>query len=351
MALEKWRNWINLRHVTVLTDHKSLERWYYEELDPPSGPLGRRLRWHQTFSKFNIEVEYVKGKDNEIPDHLSRWAYPASQAYRDISKHGSEKDKEDLKKILEQERREAENGPSYESDGKSAQNVEGEFSPQEEQHLVAPIVSGSGGGDATPQTFSFRDPKLGPKGKHVRPGRKPFRKSPPSREVGPSGGTPEAGEEMKMEMESSLADDENEVSSESSHSGPEEIFPEGEIGGDAPLGTCRKRDWSHWYGNCKRWKDDWEKMHTTEGDFEWPQGIQINNGRMFLDRKLCVPSPVQKEFIRIEHELNGHVGFLRFWKIIGDRFEWYNKGEARKFAEKCQKNVTLVKHVDGPGTS
>ena len=80
VALEKWRNWINLRHVTVLTDHKSLERWYYEELDPPSGPLGRRLRWHQTFSKFNIEVEYVKGKDNEIPDHLSRWAYPASQA-------------------------------------------------------------------------------------------------------------------------------------------------------------------------------------------------------------------------------------------------------------------------------
>ena len=35
VALEKWRNWIGTRHVTVMTDHKSLERWYFEELDPP----------------------------------------------------------------------------------------------------------------------------------------------------------------------------------------------------------------------------------------------------------------------------------------------------------------------------
>ena len=66
------------------------------------------MRWHQTFSKFDIEVMYIEGKNNEIADHLSRWAYPASQAYRDISKHGSEKDKADVKKIIEEERLEAE---------------------------------------------------------------------------------------------------------------------------------------------------------------------------------------------------------------------------------------------------
>ena len=95
-----------MQSVLVLTDHKSLESWTKEVLDTPSGPLGRRSRWHQIFSKFDLSVGYIPGKQNLIQDILSRWAYPASQAYRDISKHGTQEDKEEMLQMLEDERRE-----------------------------------------------------------------------------------------------------------------------------------------------------------------------------------------------------------------------------------------------------
>ena len=106
LALQKWESWIGMQPVLVLTDHKSLESWTKEVLDTPSGPLGRRSRWHQIFSKFDLSVGYIPGKQNFIPDILSWWAYPDSQAYRDISKHGTQEDKEEMLQMLEDERRE-----------------------------------------------------------------------------------------------------------------------------------------------------------------------------------------------------------------------------------------------------
>ena len=38
-----------------------------------------------------------------IADMLSTWAYPASKAWRDISKHGSEEDLKAMKEIIEEE--------------------------------------------------------------------------------------------------------------------------------------------------------------------------------------------------------------------------------------------------------
>ena len=98
LALQKWESWIGLQPVLVLTDHQSLEAWAKEVLDTPSGPVGRRARWHQIFSKFDLTVGYIPGKENLIADVLSRWAYPASQALRDVSKHGSAQDKEEMEK-------------------------------------------------------------------------------------------------------------------------------------------------------------------------------------------------------------------------------------------------------------
>ncbi len=106
LALQKWETWIGMQPVTVLTDHKALEAWHREILDAPSGPVGRRLRWHQILSKFDLTVEYVSGKTNVVADALSRWAYPASQAMRDISKHGNDQDDEDMKRIIQEEREE-----------------------------------------------------------------------------------------------------------------------------------------------------------------------------------------------------------------------------------------------------
>ena len=114
-ALQKWESWIGLQPIIVLTDHQALEHWSKEVLDPPSGPVGRRARQHQFLSRFDITVGYIPGKDNHVADVLSRWAFPASQAYKDISRHGSEKDKEEVLDILRKEKEEEMQCPDYAS--------------------------------------------------------------------------------------------------------------------------------------------------------------------------------------------------------------------------------------------
>ena len=102
-ALRKWAGWIGLQPVVVLTDHKALESWVTEHVDTPSGPAGRRGRWHETLSKFDLQVQYVPGKDNLVADALSRWAYPASKALQDCSWHGSAQDWQEMQQIMQEE--------------------------------------------------------------------------------------------------------------------------------------------------------------------------------------------------------------------------------------------------------
>ena len=59
LALQKWASWIGLQPVLVLTDHKALESWTKEALDTPSGPAGRRARWHELLSRFDLSVQYI----------------------------------------------------------------------------------------------------------------------------------------------------------------------------------------------------------------------------------------------------------------------------------------------------
>ena len=103
LALKKWESWIGLHPVLVLIDHKGLESWAREVLDVPSGSFGRRARCHQILSKYDIQVGYRTGKENLICEILSRWAYPASEALRAISIHGSKEDDAELLGIIEKE--------------------------------------------------------------------------------------------------------------------------------------------------------------------------------------------------------------------------------------------------------
>ena len=97
-ALRKWAGWIGFQPILIKTDHRSLEDWATEHVDTPSGPRGRRARWHETLSQFNLTVEYYPGKDNIIADAMSRYAYPASSAREDVSFHGSLGAHEEIKK-------------------------------------------------------------------------------------------------------------------------------------------------------------------------------------------------------------------------------------------------------------
>ena len=84
-GLWKWAGWIETTPVEVVTDHKSLEEWAQKM----SSPTGRRARWHELFSQFNLTVIYMPGTTNIVADAMSRWAYPASTARDDVCAHGS----------------------------------------------------------------------------------------------------------------------------------------------------------------------------------------------------------------------------------------------------------------------
>ena len=102
----KFQSWIGGRKVTVYTDHKSLERWYKEDLCSLSGPFRRHGRWHEVLSQYHIEVVYKHGKDNTVADGFSWWAYPAGFAY-DTNFHGSDADQKGvMKQELELKERE-----------------------------------------------------------------------------------------------------------------------------------------------------------------------------------------------------------------------------------------------------
>ena len=56
-----------------------------------AGPLGRCGRWHEFLSRYNIVVVYKPGKDNDVADGMSWWAYPAGLA-DETNFHGSDAD-------------------------------------------------------------------------------------------------------------------------------------------------------------------------------------------------------------------------------------------------------------------
>ena len=102
-CLLHWAPWIGLQKVTLYTDHKCLETRYKESFDNASGPAGRRGRWHEFLSRFDLEVRYIPGKDNVAADAMSRWAYPAGSA-EDVTFHGGVQDELDVEGMLEREK-------------------------------------------------------------------------------------------------------------------------------------------------------------------------------------------------------------------------------------------------------
>ena len=63
LILTKFSSYIGLQPVLLLTDHRSLEHWHRELIDTP-GQIGRRYRWHELLSLFDVSVEYIPGKEN-----------------------------------------------------------------------------------------------------------------------------------------------------------------------------------------------------------------------------------------------------------------------------------------------
>lgn len=67
-ALEHWRCYLdNGKQFTIYTDHAALK--WFQNL---SNPSGRLARWTLRLSCFNFILKHKKGKDNVVPDLLSR---------------------------------------------------------------------------------------------------------------------------------------------------------------------------------------------------------------------------------------------------------------------------------------
>ena len=109
-ALKRYQSWVGTNRVEVLTDHRSLEYWATEHIDTVASPAGRRARWHEFLSLFDLHVSYLPGKHNTVADALSRWAYPASEGLQGTNIHGTEQDRhvviewdQEEKKLLRRE--------------------------------------------------------------------------------------------------------------------------------------------------------------------------------------------------------------------------------------------------------
>ena len=105
-SLTKWAGWIGSSEVTVVTDHKSMESWIREAVDTPSGPTGRRARWHEILSQFRLSIVYQPGPTNIVADAMSRYAYPASQERQDVCIHGTATAAQQVKDRIQEEEEE-----------------------------------------------------------------------------------------------------------------------------------------------------------------------------------------------------------------------------------------------------
>ena len=139
-------------------------------MDPISGPIGRRFRWHEYSSRFNLHIVYVKGADNGVADALSRYAYPAGQAYRDISRHGSMEDLEDVRRWKRDEDEEENDLANHEFwlEGAGLHPSAIDLPGDGPETFVRPVDKPTGTPVGSPLRFEFKVPKIPSPGQHVR---------------------------------------------------------------------------------------------------------------------------------------------------------------------------------------
>ena len=351
LALQKWESWIGLQPILVLTDHKALEHWTHEVLDTPSGPLGRRSRWHQILSKYDLTVGYVPGKENTIADILSRWAYPASQVQRDVSIHGSEQDDIGMGELIQQEN-EVESSCQY--------RVVKIHNPPIVRNLWVRGVGNkrlSPGGEGTPsqppaKRFSFKQPQRASGSQDAREGRgNP--PAPPGRKAGEGGGgpLPVAGEDSEgsgqgdglqagpgrgtrpptdadeqAESDAEPGDLDSDQDGDGAGADNEEGLPE-----FLTVPQMEICSWGDQYRICPFFGEPWDFIHNDPAD--WPEGYQLIQGKLYLAGRLCIPYTLQRAYIRQYHDFLGHPGPEKLWKRLQIMCEFANLGDAFSYAK------------------
>jgi hypothetical protein len=66
-ALRKWRHYLMGKKFELRTDHNSLKYLF----DHPT-LNARQIRWLEFLCEYDFDIKYIKGKDNQVADALSR---------------------------------------------------------------------------------------------------------------------------------------------------------------------------------------------------------------------------------------------------------------------------------------
>ena len=309
VALQKWSSWIGLQPVLVLTDHQTLKDWYTENIDTPCGPVNRRARWLQTLSKFDLSVGYIPGKENTIADVLSRWAYPASEAFLDVSKHGSSKDVEELREILSREK----------SEEKDCMLIRLRHEP-----ITPPL----------------RDVRVTTRlGKNTQ-GTNDSEKMAECTRLAEEGGEEHPTMEACVPSESAEGNTFSGASDSNSSTDPPPLSDERQnpdIGPGQPLegvfqnlrGAVWEDNWDEAYFTCPKWKETYTLLHGEK--VSWPEGFKIFGDEIYFEERLCIPLSLQKHVIVDHHKSVGHFSGDKLWSQMCHRYIFADDTLAKKF--------------------
>ena len=350
-ALRKWAGWVGLQPILVLTDHRSLEDWVREKMDTPSGPAGRRARWHETLSKFDLTIQYMPGEDNIVADAMSRFAYPACKAFQDSSFHGNEESREEMKRIIADEIAEGRMvGVITTKMGKQTSQilVGGHLSRRlrEKENQIWPITRG---GKAT----SGDSPqKKREEGEHASMSKSPVQPDHDCIQVDEFGNEISAPSKTKWKGKMALSTHENlipvefqqkknDVESENSDESLESAkhFSEPSFV-DKPFAPLENptptfesstpklvkdqgvvhplNKWESAYHDSLWWGKKWQA--TQVPNEKWPEDVRIFQDKMLWDGRICIPENLVEEVIREQHVYMGHIGIQRLANEVKRRY-------------------------------
>ena len=372
-ALDKWAPYILDNEVLILTDHKSLQSWHKEHV-AGVGPQGRRARWHAKLNNFQLEVVNVPGEANIVGDALSRWAYPASQGYKDVTWHGTSDDTKEMQQQISKEKEEERSCPvaTHPLDTKS-NSQSNTITKASDGSTIIKTPNGKEIGimrlqckrvpENQPTNVSVTTRSQAKKTTTGKPtNTSPDQHQPPTQPATESDGmspesTPTAThpgtdqppkEDEVQEITPPQADPPTTVPS--AKTPPPPPTPAQQSSDPSETGKDGEEDiftinWGPHYEKCPKWQAVW--YDTKAGD-PWPKGYRVEHKRLLKDGVWCVPTDLTGKVLRAQHAASGHVAGERLMKEAHRHFQFAQEEEAKKLADRMQRICDFCQAVEHP---
>lgn len=105
-------------------------------------------------------------------------------------------------------------------------------------------------------------------------------------------------------------------------------------------------NWESAYHDSPMWGEQWDAAHAQAAD--WPEGVRILHGKMYIADRLCVPESVSDRLIRSLHVHVGHIGNDRMTKEMRLRFIFPSASQAEKVAAKIRRACDVCQATEPP---